>query len=93
MPQLFIAVETVVTERRGRSEWVQAGDIAEAGSWPLEHVSHIFRPLQVRFRAPKDNSAPAPPPNENEEGATSPATSPAAMKRRGGRPRKQHETE
>ena len=93
MPQLFIAVDTFVSARRGRSEWVSAGDIAEPGSWPLEAHPAAFRPLEIRFKAPPRQSvAPGEKPVEPKVDAAllqSPAVSPQAVHRKsgGGRPR------
>lgn len=94
---LFIAVETFVTERRDRSEIVNAGEVAGSRSWVVDVNPSAFRPLEVRWPDP-----PVPPvnkdgPEPSESGGVSAAVSvagaqkpvsPASLKRGPGRPRK-----
>lgn len=85
---LFIAVQTFVTERRGRSEIIEAGQIAHARSWPVGLHPAAFAPLEVRWPAepgsdddeatPKKTTAAA-----SHTGAQKPM-SPASLKHRGG---------
>lgn len=63
MADLYEARRGFATTRRGRRVTVQPGDIAEAGSWPLESNPDSFQPLEVRFPAPEKSGG----------GATKPA--------------------
>lgn len=93
---LFIAVTTFVTSLRGHDEWVNAGEIAGAGSWVLDAHPEAFRPLFVKWRAPAPNvhlsakAAKAASGFVTSDSLASPAVSPATLhkSRGGGRPRK-----
>lgn len=94
MAQLFIAVETFVTHRRGRPEIVNAGEIAGWGNWVIENNPAAFRPLEVRWPGPAEKSSSKEEPDPALQAAlSSPATStpasPATLRKRGGGPRRQ----
>lgn len=80
MAQLRIATQVFVTERRGHSEIINVGDIAEEGSWPVGLHPDAFQPLHIRWKAPTKAGAE---PVSDASGAG--AVSPATLKHRGGR--------
>jgi hypothetical protein len=86
MARLLIAVDTFVTERRGRSEIVSAGDLAEHGSWPVELHPAAFRLVEIRWKAPAaPKGTPEKPESELDPVLLSaPAVSPKTLKHRGG---------
>jgi hypothetical protein len=86
MARLLIAVETFVTERRGRSEIVSAGELAEHGSWPVELHPAAFRVAEVRWKAPvaPKSETPASEPDLDPVLLSSPPASPKTLKHRGG---------
>jgi hypothetical protein len=57
MAQLYAARKSFVVDRRDRKVYINKGDIAEEGSWPLSMASELFSPIKVRFTAP-DTSKP-----------------------------------
>lgn len=88
---LFIAVQAFATERRGRSEMINPGDVAGSKSWVVATYPDAFRPLEVRWPNPPEVAADAEvealsPGDPN----ASPGVSPATLHKRGpGRPSKQ----
>ena len=50
--ELLIAVETFLTARHGRDIWINAGDVAENGSWPTAVYPAAFQRLEIRWRKP-----------------------------------------
>lgn len=94
---LFIAVQAFATERRGRSEMINPGDVAGSRSWVVATYPEAFRPLEVRWPDPAEvvaavaDAKPEAPevPSPGDQSA-SPGVSPASLKPRGpGRPRKE----
>lgn len=99
MAQLYICNAAFVTMRRDRDHWVMPGQIAEAGSWPLEISPDSFTRLAIDYQArgpePEPEAAPQPvepaKPEEPKEPEEPEAEEPPApAKRAPGRPRKHH---
>lgn len=76
---LVICTQTFETTARGASEWITAGQIAEAKSWPVRHFPSAWAPLKVDYLADEKRQAKA---NAETPASVSPA---AIMRRRGGR--------
>jgi hypothetical protein len=79
--ELLIATATFVSVHDGHDEWVHAGEIAEMDAWPVKAHPNAFQPLEVRWKGPKSRRA--------QLDGSSPAISPATIRKRGGgrRPR------
>lgn len=75
---LLVAVTTFQTTVRGVEEWITAGQIAEAGSWPVKHFPASFAPLKVDYLANPKRGQQA---NAQASATVSPA---AMLRRRGG---------
>ncbi len=78
-PNLFVATQTYQTTLRGREEWITAGQVAEAGSWPVKHMPSAWAPLQIDYLKNPDRI-------QQATAQTPSSVSPAALlKRRGSR--------
>jgi hypothetical protein len=76
-PSLVVATTTFQTTARGVEEWITAGQIAEAGAWPVKHFPDAFAPLKVDYFA-------NPTRQQASDAQTANSVSPAALKHRGG---------
>jgi hypothetical protein len=73
---IFVAVESVLTEVDGQNVYITAGQTAEAGAAILQGREHLFEPFEVDYKVgepmPGAVVAPAPEEEADEEAAEEP---------------------
>lgn len=80
--ELLIATTTFLSTHRGRDTWINAGDVAENGSWPVAVYPDAFQPLEIRWLAPNSRRL-----KFLRSDSSSAAVSPASIRRHVGRGR------
>lgn len=72
MSDIFVASRTVLVNHNGEQVWVRSGDVAHKDNPIVTAVAGIFKPLEIKWRAPGDEPQPEQPQPQAQSGESHP---------------------